>query len=196
MPVRFTLEKRTNKFGECPIRLSWSFGGQRYQTTIGFSVKKEDWGKTQLLGNSDDIDHILRRINAVAEGLEEQFKTNKNDLSKDMMKQAISDILSGDIARPEDVIERCIEGTPTLPKPQTRYYRDGKGRYYRFICDAVHKYMTMDKYFILQELFGQQQCIVVPAREFQKVRETGQMYATSKYDEVSYDEVFGKKENA
>ena len=49
MSVRFTLEKRTNKLGECPIRLSWSFGGQRYQTTIGFSVMKTYWDEKNCL---------------------------------------------------------------------------------------------------------------------------------------------------
>ena len=49
MSVRFTLEKRTNVYGESPIRLSWSFGGRRYQSTLGFSIHKANWDDVKKL---------------------------------------------------------------------------------------------------------------------------------------------------
>ena len=37
MPLKIYLDKRQNKHGEAPIRVVWSFNGDRYQTTMGFS---------------------------------------------------------------------------------------------------------------------------------------------------------------
>ena len=83
MSVRFTLEKRTNKFGECPIRLSWSFGGRRYQTTIGYSIMETDWDeknslvkpemKNQSGQSADDINFYIKRIGLVVASIEQHF---------------------------------------------------------------------------------------------------------------------------
>ena len=43
MPLKFYLDKRKNKYGESPIRIVWSFNGDRYQTTMGFSVPPTAW---------------------------------------------------------------------------------------------------------------------------------------------------------
>ena len=43
MPLKFYLDKRKNKHGEAPVRVVWSFNGDRYQTTMGFSVPPEAW---------------------------------------------------------------------------------------------------------------------------------------------------------
>ena len=204
MSVRFTLEKRTNKFGECPIRLSWSFGGQRYQTTMGFSVKKADWDevKRQAKGQthnyngqtSDDINFYIKRIGLVVTGIEQCFVGKEKALTKEMMRHAISDALDDSIARSEDIIERCIEGIVSLPTPKTRYYRDLNGKYYRFLCDAKHKYIqgSDSHYYILQQLFDRCERIAVPSTRFQPVREKGSRYPILYYTEVSYEEVYGQ----
>ena len=87
MSVRFTLEKRTNKYGESPIRLSWSFSGQRYQTTLGYSIKKADWDEMRRLEKNgthnysgqkaDDINYYIKRISLVVTGIEQQCIRNK-----------------------------------------------------------------------------------------------------------------------
>ena len=43
MPLKLYLDKRKNKHGEAPIRVVWSFNGDRYQTTMGFSIPTEAW---------------------------------------------------------------------------------------------------------------------------------------------------------
>ena len=98
MPVRFTLEKRTNKYGECPIRLSWSFGGQRYQTTIGFSVMKTYWDEKKCLvkpefhnrkrQTANDINFYIKRIDQVVTGIEQHLAGNEKALTKTKMKNA------------------------------------------------------------------------------------------------------------
>ena len=201
MSVRFTLEKRTNKFGECPIRLSWSFGGRRYQTTIGYSVMETDWDeknnqvkpetKNQNGQSADDINFYIKRIGLVVTSIEQHFVGKERSIDTVTMKHAISDALSKDIARPEDVLERCLEGWESLPEIKTGYYKDDGGKYYKFICDAKG-YHNTDRYYVLQELFGRRERMIVPDYYFRPLREPGHMYSTTRYQKVSFEEVYGQ----
>lgn len=202
MSVSFTLEKRTNKFGECPIRISWSFMGERLQSTLGVSIKKEDWNEKSRLvkadahnhngKTADEINALIKRISVDVMDIELACIENGYILGKDMMKQAINDALASDIARPEDIVERCINGIVSTPKPMTRYYRDLSGRYYQFLCDARNFYIPGDKYYILQELFGAHERVAVPISKFKPEREKGSMYSITKFKEVSKEEVYGQ----
>ena len=202
MSVSFTLEKRTNLHDESPIRISWSFMGERVQSTLGVSIKKEDWNEKSRLvkadahnhngQNADEINFLIKRISMVVMDVELACIENQYILGKDMMKQAISDALANDIARPEDIVERCINGIVSTPKPTTRYYRDLSGRYYQFLCDARNFYIPGDKYYILQELFGAHERVAVPISKFKPEREKGSMYPITKFKEVSKEEVYGQ----
>lgn len=201
MSVRFTLEKRTNKFGECPIRLSWSFGGHRYQTTIGYSIIKADWDeknslvkpekKNQNGQSADDINFYIKRIGFVVTGIEQYFVGKEKALDTEMMKHAISDALSKDIARPEDILERCLQGWESLPEIETGYYKGPHGEYYKLICDTKGWHNT-DRYYVLQELFERRDRMIVPVFLFRPFREPGHMYPTIKYKKVSFEEVYGQ----
>lgn len=200
MSVRFTLEKRTNKFGECPIRLSWSFGGQRYQTTVGYSIMEADWDeknslvkpemKNQNGQSADDINFYIKRIGLVVTSIEQHFVGKEKALDTDTMKHVISDALSKDIARPEDTLERCLEGWESLPEIKTGYYKDQAGRYYKLICDAKDRYHS-ERFYVLQQLFGRRDREIVPEHYFRPFRESGNSYPTTKFQKVSYEEVYG-----
>ena len=201
MSVRFTLEKRTNKFGECPIRLSWSFGGRRYQTTIGYSIMETDWDeknslvkpnkKNQNGQSADDINFYIKRIGLVVTSIEQHFVGKEKAIDTDTMKHVISDALSKNIARPEDILERCLEGWESLPEIQTGYYRDQAGRYYKLICDAKNRYND-ERSYVLQQLFGRRDREIVPEYFFRPFREPGSMYPTIKIKKVSFEEVYGQ----
>ena len=202
MSVSFTWEKRTNLHDESPIRISWSFMGERVQSTLGISIKKEDWNEKSRLvkadahnhngQNADEINFLIKRISTVVMDVELACIENQYILGKDMMKQAINDALANDIARPEDIVERCINGIVSTPEPTTRYYRDLSGRYYQFLCDARNFYIPGDKYYILQELFGAHERVAVPISKFKPEREKGCMYPITKLTEVSKEEAFGR----
>lgn len=202
MPVSFTLEKRTNSHDECPIRLSWSFVGERYQTTLGKSIKKEDWDEERKLvkatahnhngQNANEINFLIKRISEVVMGIELTSVRDEYIVSKNIMKQAINDALGKDIARPEDIIERCVNGIVSTPEPTTRYYRGPGGKYYQFLCDSKNFYPWGDNYYILQELFDRRERVAVPLSEFKPRREKGCMYPTTTFKEVSKEEVFGR----
>lgn len=202
MAISFTLEKRTNMHDECPIRLSWSFGGLRHQSTLGVSIKKTDWDEGSKLvktdthnhngQSADEINFLIKRVNAVVMGIEQNCIESSIALTKAMMKQAICDALAKDIARPEDIIERCIDGISSTPPLTTCYYRDLSGRCYQLICDARNFYISGDRYYILQELFGRGERIAVPTEKFKPQKEKGSREPIIVFKEVSRKEVFGR----
>ena len=202
MSVSFTLEKRTNLHDESPIRISWSFMGERVQSTLGVSIKKEDWNEKSRLvkadahnhngQNADEINFLIKRISTVVMDVELACIENQYILGKDMMKQAISDALSKDIARPEDILERCLQGLKSLPEIKTRYYKDLAGRYYKFLCEARNFYISVDKFYILQELFGRGERVAVPTDKFKPQKERGSMYPITSFTEVSKEEALGR----
>ena len=202
MSVSFTLEKRTNLHDESPIRISWSFMGERVQSTLGVSIKKEDWNEKSRLvkadahnhngQSADEINFLIKRISTVVMDVELACIENQYILGKDMMKQAISDALSKDIARPEDILERCLQGLKSLPEIKTRYYKDLAGRYYKFLCEARNFYISVDKFYILQELFGRGERVAVPTDKFKPQKERGSMYPITSFTEVSKEEAFGR----
>ena len=138
---------------------------------------------------AEDINFIIKRIGLVVTGIEQHFNGKEKALTKDMMKKAIIDVLSNDFARPEDIIERCIEGTVSIPKPETRYYRDLQNRYYRLMCDAKYNHIS---FYILQQLFGRGERIAVPSTDFKPRKIEGIKFHVLFYKEVSYEEVFGR----
>jgi len=198
MSVSFTLEKRTNKFGECPIRISWSFMGERHQSTLGISIKKEDWDmKSRLVKadahnhsgkTADEINDLIKRISTNVMDIELACIDNGYILDKDMMKRAISDAMSNDIDCPDDIVERCMKGITSVPEPTPQYYCC-EGRYYQYICDAVHIYPYLGSFKILQELFGSRRRIAVPLDRFGKINDG--ISSSIPFEIVDKEEVFG-----
>ena len=201
MSVRFTLEKRTNKFGECPIRLSWSFGGRRYQTTIGYSIMDTDWDEKNCLvkpkvknqngQSADDINFYIKRIGLVVASIEQHFVGKEKAINADIMKQAVCEALSKDIARPEDILERCLEGWEFLPELETGYYLGPDKRYYKLICDAKSWYNT-ERYYVLQQLFEKRDRILVPEYYFRKYKHSGSKFSSIEFNKVDFEEAYGQ----
>jgi len=53
MPILYCLDKRLNKKGESAIRLSWSFSGFRYQTTLGIPIEPKFWKAKECRAEED-----------------------------------------------------------------------------------------------------------------------------------------------
>ena len=73
MPVRFYLEKRLNRYQEAPIRMAWSFNGDRFQTTVGFSIPPKAWDTAACRVTPAEYNHkntASTTINAFIDALE------------------------------------------------------------------------------------------------------------------------------
>jgi hypothetical protein len=200
MPVSFSLEKRTNRYGECPIRLSWKYGKCRYQTTLGFSIKPANWDLIRHevgVGTynqdgvfADDINYYIRRIRTTVHRIEAYYKSHLDQISDLMMKEVIRDTRSKNIHNEQDIVDRYTTNLGFSDNPGTRYYRSVMGDYYRLVCNAFDPYQRTE-FYILQELFGETRRIIVPIRDFEKVKDHTK-WAMAKYTEVTEDEAIGR----
>ena len=110
MPLKFYLDKRKNKYGESPIRVVWSFNGDRYQTTLGFSVPPTAWNddtkrvspaehnhrKTASSTINDFIEAMEKAVNRI----ENYARVQNATLSKPIVKRVIADVLASGGAYP------------------------------------------------------------------------------------------------
>ena len=85
----------------------------------------------------------------------------------------------------------CLEGWESLLEIETGYYKGPHGEYYKLICDTKG-YLNTDRFYVLQQLFGRKDRILVPEFYFRPFRESGNMYPTTKYEKVSFEEVYGQ----
>ena len=65
MAVNFYLDKRPNKNGDYPIRVSISINGNRYVTSTGFSANAEKWNNGKVKnGTTNAKGETSKTINA------------------------------------------------------------------------------------------------------------------------------------
>ncbi len=200
MAVSFNLENRTNRDGECPIRVSWSFGKSRYQTTLGFSIKAENWdtenkevkadARNSDDVNADDINHYIRRIRTVVHRIEGYYKARKRPFTVKHMRDVINDVKSSRFHSDSELFESYTSNMASTDDERIRYYRSYVGEYYIYVCNAFDRYIG-EEFYILQEMFGSTKKIIVPVREFQKVKDHSR-WASAKFEEVSEDEALGR----
>ena len=110
MPVRFYLDKRPNKYGECPIRIVWSFNGDRYQTTMGYSIPPEAWDDetsrvTPAAYNhkktaSSEINSFIESMERAVNRLENFARTQNAAPTKAIVKKVVADVLAAGGAYP------------------------------------------------------------------------------------------------
>lgn len=90
MATHFYLEKRLNKQGEAPIRCAISLHGKRYVTTVGYSVKPEQWSndKQEVKRTSTNskgigakiINSHLKSIDSYFSDYDTKLTLNKNEV--------------------------------------------------------------------------------------------------------------------
>lgn len=175
MPVRFYLDKRHNRYGEAPIRVVWSFNGDRYQTTIGFSVPPEAWDEyacrvTQAVYNhkrtasviiNDFIDSIKMAVNRI-----ENFACTQNAfLTKPMVKKVVADVLAAGGKYPlerEKTWNKMLCERNLTKYRNFQHFRGGKYRLVGFGKDSE----TQEEVVIYQALYGDNQIWVCSYKLF------------------------------
>ncbi len=175
MPVRFYLDQRKNKHGESPIRVVWSFNGDRYQTTMGFSVPPEAWDTqtcrvTPAAYNhkntpSTTITAFLESIEKAVNRLEDYARMQNATLTKSLVKKVVADVLAagGEFPYNQEKFWKKILGDRSLFKP--RYFEHFKGGKYKLIGFGKDS-ETLEDVVIYQALYGANQIWVRPYKIF------------------------------
>ena len=175
MPLKFYLDKRKNKHGEAPVRVVWSFNGDRYQTTMGFSVPPVAWDdeakrvtaaeynhkKTPVVLMNDFLGSIEKAVNHV-----ENYALMQNaTLTKPLVKKVIDDVLAAGGSYPsaqETVWRKLLQ---ERGQSRNRYFQHFKGGKYKLIGFGRDS-ETLEDVVIYQALYGANQIWVRPYEMF------------------------------
>lgn len=175
MPLKFYLDKRQNKHGEAPIRLVWSFNGDRYQTTMGFSIPPKAWddvAKRVTLAEynhkntpTTTINEFIEATERAVNRLENYARVQNATLTKPIVKQVIADVLA---AGGEYPVAREPQWKKMLKErglSKARYFEHFKGGKYKLIGFGKDS-ETLEDVVIYQELYGMQKYWVRPYEIF------------------------------
>ena len=181
MPLKLYLDKRRNKHNEAPIRVVWSFNGDRYQTTMGFSIPPEAWDDqtsrvTPAAYNhkntaSTTINAFIDSVEKAVNRLENYARTQNATLTKPIVKKVVADVLAagGDFPYNQEKLWRKMLTERSLSKP--RYFEHFKGGKYKLIGFGKNS-ETLEDVVIYQALYGANQIWVRPqAIFFSKVKD-------------------------
>lgn len=171
MPLKLYLDKRQNKHGEAPIRVVWSFNGDRYQTTMGFSIPPKAWDDQECRVTPAAYNHkntASTTINAFIEAIEKAVNRLENyarvqnaTLTKPIVKQVIADVLGagGEYPFPKESVWKKMLQERGLSK--ARYFEHFKGGKYKLIGFGKDS-ETLEDVVIYQALYGAGQIWVRP----------------------------------
>ena len=175
MPVRFYLDRRHNRYGEAPIRVVWSFNGDRYQTTIGASVPPEAWDGhtsrvTQAAYNHKNtasviINDFIQSIEKAVNCMENFARTQNAFLTKTIVKKVVADILATGGRYPLElgITWKKMLSERNLTKYRNfKHFRGGKYRLIGFGKDSE----TLEEVVVYQALYGNNQIWVCPYKVF------------------------------
>lgn len=171
MPVKFYLDKRLNRYKEAPIRMVWSFNGDRYQTTMGFSIPPEAWNdatkrvtpaaynhkKTESFIINDFIKAMERAVNR----LENYARTQNASLTKPIVKKVVADVIAagGEFPYEQEKVWKKMLEERGLTKPRLfEHFKGGKYKLIGFGKDSE----TLEDVVIYQALYGANQIWVRP----------------------------------
>lgn len=166
MPLKFYLDKRLNKYKEAPIRIVWSFNGDRYQTTMGFSIPPKSWDEkisrvTPAAYNHKNtattaINSFLESMNKAVNRLENYALINKVKLTKPIVKKVVNDVLSAGGKFPSEKEDGWRKMFQEVGLSKNRYFQHFTGRKYKLIGFGKDS-ETLENIVIYQELYGANQ---------------------------------------
>ncbi len=175
MPVRFYLDKRKNKYGECPIRIVWSFNGDRYQTTMGYSIPPEAWdGETRRVTPaaynhkktaSSEINSFIESMERAVNRLENFARTQNAAPTKTIVKKVVADVLAAGGAYPSPKESLWKKMLSERRLNTDRYFEHFKGGKYKLIAFGKDSETEKDV-VIYQALYGDNQIWVRPSSMF------------------------------
>lgn len=175
MPVRFYLDKRKNRYGEAPIRVVWSFNGDRYQTTMRFSIPPEAWNEQECRVTpaaynhkntaSSTINDFIKAVEKAVNRLENYALTQNATLTKPIVKKVVADVIAAGGEFPYDQEKAWRKMLSERFMTKERYFEHFKGGKYKLIGFGKDS-ETLEDVVIYQALYGAGQIWVRPYEIF------------------------------
>lgn len=175
MPLKFYLDKRQNKHGESPIRVVWSFNGDRYQTTMGFSIPTRAWDDDAKRATPAEYNHkntpsstinaFISSIEKAVNRIENYARVQNATLTKPIVKKVLQDVLSAGGTYPATQEPLWIKMLKERAHSTDRYFQHFKGGKYKLIAFGKDS-ETLEDVVIYQALYGSNQIWVRPYEIF------------------------------
>ena len=163
MPVRFYLEKRLNRYQEAPIRMAWSFNGDRFQTTVGFSIPPKAWDTAACRVTPAEYNHkntASTTINAFIVALERAVirienyaRKNNATLTKPIVKRIYDDVMAAGGEYPQTTEATWMKMLRERRQSTDRYFEHFKGGKYKLIGFGKDS-ETLEDVVVYQALYG------------------------------------------
>lgn len=194
MPLKFYLDKRKNKHGESPVRIVWSFNGDRYQTTMGFSVPPRVWDDKEKRVTAAEYNHKntpVTLMNGFIQSIEkavnhvESFALMQNAiLTKEFVTRVIKDVLSAGGEYPlakETVWYSVLKERRRNTERYFQHFRGGKYKLIGYGKDSE----TLEDVVIYQALYGANQIWVRPKEIFESTVKDADGNEVKRFAEIS-----------
>lgn len=175
MPLKFYLDKRKNKYGESPIRIVWSFNGDRYQTTMGFSIPPESWNEKECIVTPAAYNHkktptylindIIKQIRKAVNYVENYARSQNAKLTKQIVKNVVSDVLFAGGQYPSDKVAVWHTMLSDICLNKDRYFEDQEARQYKLIGFGKNS-ETKEDVVVYQALHGSRKIWVCSSKNF------------------------------
>ena len=171
MPLKFYLDKRHNKHGEAPIRVVWSFSGDRYQTTLGFSIPPQAWDLQECRVTpaaynhkntaSSTINAFLDAMERAVNRMENYARTQNASLTKPLVKQVVADVIASGGEYPFEKEKTWKKELSERRLTKDRYFQHFRGGRYKLIGFGKNS-ETLEDVVVYQALYGVGQIWVRP----------------------------------
>lgn len=193
MPLKFYLDKRKNKHGESPVRVVWSFNGDRYQTTMGFSVPPKAWDDKEKRVTAAEYNHKktpITLMNGFIQSIEkavnhvESFALMQNAvLTKDYVTRVIKDVLDagGEYPLAKEAVWYSV--LKERRRNTDRYFQHFRGGKYKLIGYGKDS-ETQEDVVIYQALYGANQIWVQPQEIFESTVKNAEGNEVRRFKEI------------
>ena len=171
MPLKFYLDKRHNKHGEAPIRVVWSFSGDRYQTTLGFSIPPQAWDLQECRVTpaaynhkntaSSTINAFLDAMERAVNRMENYARTQNASFTKPLVKQVVADVIASGGEYPFEKEKTWKKELSERRLTKDRYFQHFRGGRYKLIGFGKNS-ETLEDVVVYQALYGVGQIWVRP----------------------------------
>ena len=194
MPLKFYLDKRKNKHGESPVRVVWSFNGDRYQTTMGFSVPPKAWDDKEKRVTATEYNHKktpVTLMNGFIQSIEkavnhvESFALMQNAiLTKDFVTRVIKDVLDAGGEYPKAKESLWFNLLKERRRNTDRYFQHFRGGKYKLIGYGKDS-ETLEDVVIYQALYGANQIWVRPKEIFESTVKDAEGNEVKRFTEIT-----------
>lgn len=194
MPLKFYLDKRKNKHGESPVRVVWSFNGDRYQTTMGFSIPPKAWDDKEKRVTAAEYNHkktpitlmngFIQSVEKAVNHVESYALLQNAILTKDFVTRVIKDVLDagGEYPKAKETVWYSV--LKERRRNTDRYFQHFRGGKYKLIGYGKDS-ETLEDVVIYQALYGANQIWVRPKEIFESTVKDAEGNEVRRFKEIS-----------